>query len=378
VTTRHPAGRLADVLPSALAVLGVPDAPDPLRLGESLRGVRRIVVLLVDGLGARLLPLAARTGPVLAEVLAGRIGTLTELVCPFPSTTPVSLASLATGADPGAHGILEFTVNVPGTRRVLNHVTWAGDPDPAGWQPVPTQFTRAARAGVPACVVARPEYAGSGLSTAVYRGARYLGATDDALADRVLDALTGNRLVYAYYSVLDTTAHRSGIASPQWAEAASEVDRLLTRLFDRLPADTALLVTADHGMLDVPVDRRYDLADDSRLGEGVAVVAGEPRVRYLHTLPGAAPDVLATWRGVLGPAARVLSRDEAVSGGRFGPVAEPHLARIGDVVVICQDRYVVLDGHRERDGAARLVAFHGSDTDAERSIPFIVYSGQSS
>ncbi|HEY2669194.1 MAG TPA: nucleotide pyrophosphatase/phosphodiesterase family protein [Rugosimonospora sp.] len=378
MTVPHRAGTLADVLPSALAVLGVPDSPDALLLRESLDGVRRVVVLLVDGLGFHLLPLAAPTAPTLAEVLAGRLGTLTELASPFPSTTPVSLASLSTGAAPGVHGILGFTVNVPGTRRVLNHVTWAGDPDPGRWQPVPTQFTRAARAGVPACVVARPEFAGSGLTEAVYRGARYLCASEEELADRILAALADHRLVYGYHPALDTTAHVSGLASEQWAAAASDVDRLITRLVDRLPVDAALLVTADHGMLDVPVEHRIDVVDNARLREGVAVMAGEPRVRYLHTVPGAAPDVLAAWRDVLGLAARVLSRDEAVAAGWFGPVPRPHLARIGDVVVICQDRYVVLDGRRERDTVNRLVAYHGSDSDAERGIPLVVHTGRSS
>ncbi|GIH19037.1 alkaline phosphatase family protein [Rugosimonospora africana] len=371
------AGGLADVLPSALAVLGVPDSPDALGLRERLDGVRRIVVLLVDGLGYHLLPLAAPTAPTLAEVLAGRLGTLTELAAPFPSTTPVSLATLCTGVPSGAHGILGFTVNVPGTRRVLSHVTWSGDPDPGRWQPVPTQFARAARAGVPACVVARPEFAGSGLSEAVYRGARYLGAPDESLADRILDALAEHRLVYGYYPQLDTTAHVSGIASEEWAAAASDVDRLLARLVGGLPADAALLVSADHGMLDVPADHRFDLADDARLREGVAVMAGEPRVRYLHTAPGAVPDVLAAWRDALGPAARVYSREEAVAAGYFGPVPEEHLARIGDVVVICQDRYVVLDSRRERNTVCRLVAYHGSDSDVERGVPLVVYSGQS-
>jgi hypothetical protein len=375
VTSPGPAGALADVLPGALAALGVPGGPDPLHLAETLSGARRIVVLLVDGLGYRLLPRAAQTAPVLAELLAGRAGTMTELCAPFPSTTPVSLASLATGAQPGEHGILGFTVNVPGTRRVLTHVTWHGDPDPARWQPVPTQFSRATAAGVAACVVARPEFANSGLSAALYRGARYLPARDEELAERILDALPDHRLVYGYYPALDHTAHACGVESAQWSAAVSDVDRLITRLLDRLPADAALLVTADHGMLDVPAEQRIDVAVDARLRDGVAVLAGEPRVRYLHTVPGAAPDVLAAWRAVLGSAAWVLSRDEAVSSGRFGPVRAAHLPRIGDVVVICRDRHVVLDGRRERDTVARLVAFHGSDTDAERSVPLIVYIG---
>jgi hypothetical protein len=371
--TGGPERSLAGVLPGVLAVLGVPGSHDALGLRERLDGIRRAVVLLVDGLGYHLLPLAAAAAPTLAEVLAGRLGTLTELAAPFPSTTPVSLATLCTGERPGAHGILGFTVKVPGTRRVLNHVTWAGDPEPGRWQPVPTQFTRAARAGVPVCAVARPEFAGSGLTEAVYRGAQYLGSPDESLADRIIEALAEHRLVYGYYPALDTTAHVSGIASAEWAAAVSDVDRLLARLVDRLPGDAALLVTADHGMLDVPADHRFDLADDARLRGGVSVMAGEPRVRYLHTAPGAAPDVLAAWRDVLGPAARVLSRDEAVDGGYFGPVPQEHRARIGDVVVICQDRYVVLDSRRERNSVCRLVAYHGSDSAVERGVPLIVH-----
>src|SRR5205085_8022543 len=120
------------------------------------------------------------------------------------------------------------------------------------------------------------------------------------------------------------------------------VDKLVERLVDGLPADAALLVTADHGQLDVPLAGRYDISRDPRLAEGVAVVAGEPRVRYLHTAPGAAPDVLAAWREILAGAADVLTRDEAVAQGWYGPVAPAHLPRIGDLVVVCRDRHVVL------------------------------------
>jgi hypothetical protein len=150
------------------------------------------------------------------------------------------------------------------------------------------------------------------------------------------------------------------------------VDSLVSRLVDGLPADAALLVTADHGGLDVPARYRIELDADPRLAAGVAVVAGEPRVRYLHTRPGAAADVLAAWRGVLGPAARVLSRAEAVADGWFGQVRPEHLGRIGDVVVICRDRYAVLTA-RDRDTVGRLIAFHGGDTAVETAIPLVVH-----
>ena len=367
---------IADVLPAAVAALGGPrrDGSDASRqLG--LPDVRRIAVLLVDGLGYHLLPAAAPVAPVLADVQAGRLGRLLEIASCFPSTTPTSLVSLGTGALPGEHGVLGFTVKIPRRRRVLTHIDWQRRPDPAKWQPLPTQFEIAARAGIASSIVSRPEFEGSGLTVAAYRGARYVGAADpDALVRGLLAELAGPaRLVYGYHPTLDAMAHRHGIDSPQWRTAASEVDRLIERLIDGLPADAALLVTADHGAIDVPTGRRIDMTTDRRLAAGVRVVAGEARVRYLHTRRGARDDVLAAWREVLGPAAQVVSRDEAVAAGWFGPVPDAHRPRIGDVVVVCRDDYVVLAGQHDPPAVRTLVAFHGSTTPAETAIPLIVY-----
>jgi len=101
-------------------------------------------------------------------------------------------------------------------------------------------------------------------------------------------------------------------------------------------------------------------------------VAGEPRVRYLHTDPGARDDVVATWRALLGEAAWVTTRDEAVAAGWFGPVPEAHLQRVGDVVVACRDTHVVLATKTDRAIVAGLVAYHGSATAAEMMIPLLL------
>ncbi|HWH00529.1 MAG TPA: alkaline phosphatase family protein [Pilimelia sp.] len=379
---RHPAygsGSLADVLPSVLACLGVPEATDRLGLRPALGGVRRVAVLLVDGLGHFQVPVAGRVAPTLADLATGRLGLAAALTCGFPSTTPASLVSLGTGAPPGQHGVLGFTVRMPGTDRVLNHTRWEADPDPAQWQPVRTRLAEAAAAGVAVTVVNRPEFAGSGLTAAAYRGAAYRGATGtDELADGMLAALTaggGPTLVYGYEPELDRAGHLHGVDSLPWRAAAREVDRLLTRLVAGLPSDAALLVTADHGQLDVPPEHRFDLDADDRLRAGVAVVAGEPRVRYLHAVPGAAEDVAAAWRSVLGPAAWVVGRDEAVAAGWFGPLRDGHLERIGDVVAVCRDSYAVLATRTEPEIVARLVAYHGSWTAVEMTIPLLVATG---
>ncbi|HWF69537.1 MAG TPA: alkaline phosphatase family protein, partial [Mycobacterium sp.] len=139
---------ICDVLPAAAALLSVSGAPDTLGLTDWVGDVRRVAVVLVDGMGWHLLPALAADAPLLASVLAGDAGRLDELACTFPSTTPTSLASLCTGVAPGEHGILGFTVKLPDTDRVLNHIFWRDDPPAAQWQPVPTWFERLQQAGV--------------------------------------------------------------------------------------------------------------------------------------------------------------------------------------------------------------------------------------
>ncbi|MFG2061367.1 alkaline phosphatase family protein [Micromonospora sp. NPDC048871] len=367
---------LADVLPSALAALGVPGAVDLLGLADELAGVRRVAVLLVDGLGWHQIPIATPYAPTLAGLTAT---TGRPLTCGFPSTTPTSLVTLGTGTASGAHGVLGFSLRIPGTDRVLNHLEWADEPSPLRWQPVTTALQRARAAGVAVTVVSRPEFGGTGLTVAANRGGDYRGATGvEALAATMLAALgagTGPTLVSGYHPDLDRHGHLSGVDSVPWRTAATEVDGLLARLVDGLPPDAALLVTADHGQLNVPAGHRFDLDTDPRLTAGVRVVAGEPRVRYLHVVPGATEDVRAAWSQVLGAAGRVLTREEAVATGWFGPVYEEHLARVGDLVVVCNDTYAVLASRSESPMLSRLVGFHGADTAAEMTIPLLVVRG---
>jgi hypothetical protein len=260
---------------------------------------------------------------------------------------------------------------------VLTHIFWRDDPPPQDWQPLPTWLQRIAASGVPATAVLPAAFIGSGLTDAAYRGARFVGVgRDDDYVDRVLAELrAGPGLIYAYTPALDTAAHVFGIASPAWAAAAAEVDALLSRLVEGLPPDAALLVTADHGGLDVGPDARIDLDAEPELAEGVRVVAGEPRVRYLHTAAGAAGDVLQRWRTVLGSRATVLGRDEAIDGRWFGPVRVAHRARIGDVVIICRDPIAVLASKHEPPEISKLVGFHGAATPAETAIPLITLPG---
>ena len=377
---RYGEATLADVFPGAAAALGAPvrrgDLPvDPLGLATALGGARRVAVLLIDGLGADLVRAHAHLAPTLAA-LSSPVG---DLSAPCPSTTPVSLATLGTGLPPGSHGILGFVTDIPGEDRTLNHVQWADDPDPDLWQPRRTVFEHADAAGIAVTAVGPYAYAGSGLTRAVYRGAAYTGAVSHGdLVALVLRSLTASSraLVYGYLPELDLTGHARGVDSVSWRAQLILMDRVVEQLVDGLPDDAALLVTADHGMLDVPPETRLDLDEDrSDLDDGVRVLAGEPRARYVHARPGAAADVLHRWRAVLGDRAWVASREEAVASGVFGDVDDALADRIGDVVALARGTWAFTATVRET-GPSRLAAYHGSLTATELAIPLLLARGR--
>jgi hypothetical protein len=372
VRPRYGEASLADVLPSVLSCLGVPGAKDSLGLEYVLNDIRTVVVLLVDGLGHELLPVARRSAPTLAALAVGA----PVLTAGFPTTTPTSLTTFGTGAPPGSHGVVGFFLRIPGTDRILNHIRWHDDPDPLRWQPLATQFDRARAGGVTPYVVSRPEYDGSGLTRAAFRGSRYVPAPDnETLAERIVDLARqqrGRTLIYGYDPTVDSCGHVYGVGSAQWHHAIADVDHLVTILLERLPRGAALVVTADHGQLNVPEVSRFDIDADARLRVGVDLVAGEARVRYLHVAPGAQDDVIATWREVLDTAAIVVTREQAVAEGWFGPIPEEHLQRLGDVVVMCTGDHVVLASGSDPPSVATLVAFHGSATPVEMHIPLLV------
>lgn len=364
-------GALSDVMTSVLAGLGVPDADDVLGLGAG----RRTVVCLVDGLGYAALRRHADLAPFLVEHMGGR----PPVTAGFPTTTVASLGSVGTGLPPGAHGLVGYQVAVPGTEgRLHNLLRWSGEVDPLEWQPRPTVFERADASGVAVTQVGPAAFKKTGFTRAALRGARYRAANSvgEWLSDAVAAAGEGDRsLVYVYLGDLDATGHRRGCTSRAWRTELAHTDGIVRRLRAALPADTDLLVTGDHGMVDVPDDARVDADTTAALRDGVAALGGEARARYVYARPGAAADVLATWAETMGDRMWVVSRDEAVAAGWFGPAVGPQVAeRIGDVVAAAQGDAAVV-ASRTEPIESRLVGMHGSLTADELLVPLVVARG---
>ncbi|PWD52322.1 phosphodiesterase [Serinibacter arcticus] len=380
-----PRGRpqLAGVLADVARSLDVP-APEA-TAGLDLGRPERVCVVLVDGMGD--VPLRARTGhaPTLRSLLAGS----TPVVAGYPTTTAASLAAFGTGLGAGSTGLLGYTVRDPRSSAaapsLVNLVSWTTQPgpvpaaaleppDPRTWQPHPTAFERFAAAGHPVTSVGPLRFAGSGLTTAGLRGSTYRAAeTLGQRVDATIAALRHPGVAYLYWGDLDKAGHHHGWESAEWGEELGELDHELTRLLRRLPAGTVVVVTADHGMVDVT--GRTDVALVPELSADVALVAGEPRASHVHLAPGADVDVVATrWRDVLADDAWVLRRDEAVALGLFGTLEARNEPMVGDLVVAARGRHAVVDSRTQTAAGIALIGMHGSLTEDELAVPAIVTS----
>ncbi len=356
---------LADLASSLLAALGVVAGPNPLLLPA----VNRVCLLVIDGLGWELLHTHGAAAPFLSELAAAG----QPLTAGFPATTVTSLASLGTGRPPGQHGMFGYQVAIPGQGMLLNGLRWDASVDPLAWQPGQTIYEQAAAAGVSCYRVAASALEQTGLSRAVMRGTSYrpadsLGAlaAEAAVALRAADRI----LVTVYHADLDSTGHVFGSGSDAWRYQLEQVDKLAEHVASAIPAGTLLCVTADHGMVDVGHGDRIDADAVPGLREGVALLGGEPRARHVYAVPGAAADVLQAWRAIIGSRAWVLSRDEAISAGWFGPV-EPWLAdRIGDVVAAPAGAWAIIASEAEKLESS-LIGMHGSLTSADQLVPLL-------
>jgi hypothetical protein len=367
---RYGESTLPDLAASVLAALGVAGEANPLELAPA----ERVCLLVVDGLGWELLREHPAAAPFLSELaVAGR-----PLTAGFPATTVTSLASLGTGRPPGQHGLLGYRVAVPGRSSLLNGLRWDSSVDPLAWQPGPTVFERAAAAGIGAYRVALSSLAGTGLSVAAMRGAQFLSAdTLGALVAQGAAALRrpGPSLATVYHADLDSTGHVFGCSSDAWRYHLGHVDKLAEQLAGALPPGTALYVTADHGMTDVPPDDRIDADAEPALRDGVALLGGDARARYVYAEPGAAADVLAAWRELLGLRAWVASREQAIAEGWFGPVNPAFAPRIGDVIAAPVGSAAIV-ATRAEPRESRLIGMHGSLTPADQLVPLLTVSAR--
>ncbi len=341
------------------ALLGQLDAV-PSWLPAAAVDCDQVVLLVLDGLGWDQLQERRDSAPALSAMDGGSICTVA------PSTTACALTSIATGLSPGEHGVVGYRMVVDDA--VLNVLRWA-TPDGDARERIPPESIQAAApfAGERPPVVTRAEFAHSGFTLAHLAQTRLtpyrMASTLVTEVRRLLGA--GEPFVYAYYEGIDKVSHEYGLGDHFLAELVA-ADRLVADLVQALPAGATLVVTSDHGQVEVGDNVITPSAD---LLRHVRLQSGEARFRWLHARSGQADALLAAATEQHGDTAWVASREQIQNERWLGELTPAAAGRLGDVALVARDPVAFDDP--DDSGPYHLIGRHGSLTEAEMLVPLL-------
>jgi predicted AlkP superfamily pyrophosphatase or phosphodiesterase len=341
------------------ALLGHQDPPD--WLPREAVDAERLVLLTLDGLGWEQFQARLHLAPTLAEMTAVPLQTV------LPTTTATALTSLTTGCPPGEHGIISYRMYVQG--EVLNVLRWGtGSGDARATIPPRSIQRHLPFLGQRPPICTRAEFSQTGFTLAHLDGVRFNGwRMPSTLVAELVRLAKAEPFVYGYYDGIDKVSHEYGLREHYDAEL-SFADRLVGDLLDSVPAGTVVVVTSDHGQVDVGENL---VGLHPEVQSHVALQSGEGRFRWLHARPGRARALFEAAQGAHGDNAWVLTRDEMVEAGWFGPSVRPEAAaRLGDVALVAATDVAFVEP--SDTGPYHLIGRHGSATSAELMVPLLV------
>jgi hypothetical protein len=360
-------------------------------------GVKRIVLVVIDALGYYLLLNALKTNPHNGFHALLRNGArLVPLTSVFPSTTTAALTSLWTGYTPAEHGSLGYTLFLRqqsvradvisfspyATAKLGKEQLVAAGFEPETFLPVPSLPQTLEKIGVSVYNLIEQPYVKSALSRAQIRAQRETRgviAISDLwvnLREWLQERQHERALFVAYWSAVDTLAHKYGPSSPTInAEIQSIAYSFEREFLQPLSAQardgTLWLLTADHGQLDTPPARAVSLRAHPELTERLLFMpTGEARAAYLHCVTGEVAATRDYLQARLGAQFVVVDSRAALEAGLFGrgSHAPETRHRLGDLLVLSRHDHILWDGTEP----PQLLGRHGGLTVAEMLVPLLV------
>jgi hypothetical protein len=316
------------------------------------------VLVLFDGLGSH--QLGHRDASNLTASLRASIDA------PFPYTTTVSLASVATGLPPSQHGLLAYQLWMEEVGQVVNtiHMTtqWGDqlDLDYDTILPRPNLWERLKAHDCEPIAIQPGHFDRTPLTRTLYRGASFqpYWSEQEAVESTVQAASEPGRLIFLYVPHVDFAAHVAGQDSREYSDAMQVANTVWKQLAEQLPDSVALTGTADHGHVDIDEAHKIQLPDTAAqdlilYGAERALFVkgnGQPLADRIPAEWAARTDLPALW----GP----------------GPVHKSFEERVPDGIVFADDGYAVFHRHSNH----RLVGYHGGLMPEERQIPLLLRS----
>jgi len=342
---------------------------------------RQVLLLVVDGLGWNYLNRVGAGGYLHSHC----VGSLSSVV---PPTTAAAIPMFFTAAPPARHGFTGWFTwlrELGCVSAVLPYVTRHGHLPLGNSGPGPLELSHcdpvANRLPVE-CHVVSPRAIAHSVFNQGFSGSAEIHAYDDmsGFFDSVCDTLksgAGRKYVHAYWPDLDAVAHVHGVGSNDARQHLEQFDHAFGSLLREIRGtDTAVVVTADHGFVDVPAERVVHMDDHPELADCLTLpLCGEPRIAYCYVKPGRRKCFESYVNSELGEQMTLRASQDLIDEGLFGPgPRHPQLAhRVGDYTLLLKENYMIKD-HLPGEHDFEIIGMHGGMSADELHVPLIVTS----
>ena len=362
----------------------------------------KVVLFFIDAFGWRFFEQYADSYPMLKTFL--QHGTVSKLTSQFPSTTSAHVTCINTGLNVAQSGVYEWNYYEPLVDALITPLrfSYTGDSKadtlkasgiaPEAFYPTRTFYQTLQSLGVQSHAFQSAAYTQSTYSSMVFKGAhslspfRTLEHALDQLAEHVLDKEEIPAYYLLYYDSIDATCHMAGPNSQAFAEEINYFFTTLEQRFyqklRRLTGDTLLILTADHGQvevspamtfylnLEIPEITRYLRTNRA----GVPLVpAGSARDMFLYIKEELLDEAIDLLQRSLAGRAEIYRTSELIQQGFFGSLtpSSAFLARVGNVVILPYAQETVWWFEAGRF-AMHFQGHHGGLTPAEMEIPLLL------
>jgi hypothetical protein len=221
------------------------------------------------------------------------------------------------------------------------------------------------------------------IARSIYTAAIAGGVTVDnykSLDHAVMKLLTrldgsreSNTYTYFYYASIDTAAHAHGPTAPEVRREVEVLDAALERLHRGLDGRARIVVSSDHGGIDLGPPQKLILDPEEHLATLLRTPpSAEPRAPIFHLVPGAEAEFEEAFRAHFGEQFALLTTGEALELGLYGPLqpAPAVRERMGDYVGISGRRHALIYGTDK--SMVQMIGFHGGLDPDEVRIPLVV------
>jgi len=359
---------------------------------------KKVVLIVIDGLGYNQFLNQQKNDPLLTNIT--NKGIVRPLTSVFPSQTTNALTTLNTGLTPQEHGLFEYFLYLKNigiinslkfervkqkTKRTLtdeginpNSLLLKGKTihNTLNENDIKT-FTHTNIANA-FCPCSKILFQGSNIKPA---------QTASDLIAGLRKNLEENKDKTAYFFVHidtpDAIAHKYGPNSPQYYTELSNITYLLNnelvqKLDPKTAKDTLLLLTADHGGVDVDIEKTVFLPKtalhmQTGINQEPITPIGSYREIFLHIEETKLAETKQWLHKKIGDKAQIIETAEATKEGLFGidQVSEGFFERAGNLLILPYGNQTIWF----KDSSEREINYlgqHGGLSRQEMLVPFAV------